>query len=146
MTPCFLCRDRRRVVDSLLTKFAADAAALPSWQKFIRLGPLNRATAAEQAWDLRWDAEQLVREMEDLPRSCADHWAPALAAALALRKAARIRDRCAMDLSLCLNVPLDQAAATLQMVLQAVPPHSPGPTPPGRPGDPQPGRPPPPPE
>ena len=83
------------------------------------MDPIAHATAKDRAWDVRWAAEQLVDDLERLSGCCAGHWVPVLAAALRLRVAARVRDRCGMDLSLSLQAPLDQAATNVQAAFHA---------------------------
>ena len=117
--PCSLCYDRHFSIEVLLTKLTASVAALPSWDEFVRMDPIAHASAKDRAWKLRWTADQLVNDLERLTGCCAGHWTPMLAAALQLRTAARVRDRCGMDLSLSLQSPLDQAAAHVQAAFHA---------------------------
>ncbi|MDE3260904.1 MAG: hypothetical protein OYL41_02860 [Acidobacteriota bacterium] len=119
MSPCDRCYDRRLTVEALVTQLTACASRLPAWEEFVRTDPVAHGRALARASHARWIAEQLVDELESLRACCAAHWAPILADALQLRTAARIRDRCGMDLSLSLRTPVDRAAESLQAALDA---------------------------
>ena len=119
LPPCDSCYDRQILVEALLMQLIDYATTLPSWEEFLRTDPAEHASALGAAAQMRWAAEDIVDDLERLNGCCASHWAPVLAAALQLRTAARVRDRCGMHRSLSLRTPVDRATANLETDLKA---------------------------